>query len=252
MKELDSIKEMLISEVCKHSVLWQLKHKDYKDNHKKELVWSNILSSLLSEFSQSVLDQNEFGSVSDIKERWFKLRSNYNTGKSKCKSGQGAPSAKKKKWDDQLSFLDGANATIGLGSSNLASTIAPESNLSSQQKETEAATNFLVAQELQTTFENVPVTPNSPSLLGSFCEVPHSSNNLVTYDPNQIMFDPIDPSEKPKSNLSESQKAFGALVAANMIGLTPRSEREAQIEILQVLQKYHDRDARTNFHTELE
>ena len=59
-------------------------------------------------------------------------------------------------------------------------------------------------------------------------------------------------SEKPKSNLSESQKAFGALVAANMIGLTPRSEREAQIEILQVLQKYHDRDARTNFHTELE
>ena len=104
MKELDSIKEMLISEVCKHSVLWQLKHKDYKDNHKKELVWSNILSSLLSEFSQSVLDQNEFGSVSDIKERWFKLRSNYNTGKVKMQIQSRRPICKKEEMGRSTQF----------------------------------------------------------------------------------------------------------------------------------------------------
>ncbi|XP_037513427.1 uncharacterized protein LOC119389997 [Rhipicephalus sanguineus] len=94
--------ELLIAQVVKRPALWDVKIKDFRNKHKKSILWEEI--------AQSLKEVDESVTVDEVQARWKNLRDTFRKKlkeeKNTKRSGAGAPS-KTAYWPhiEQMTFL---------------------------------------------------------------------------------------------------------------------------------------------------
>lgn len=109
--EKKAILEFFISEVQRHTSIWNKKSKDYKNVFVKSNSWNEILANVRSTFADEICVRFKMNSVEGLKGNWKNLRDTYSKTKKKAKGKSGAgldDVQEKKEWPffHTLQFLD--------------------------------------------------------------------------------------------------------------------------------------------------
>ncbi|KZC14931.1 hypothetical protein WN55_07886 [Dufourea novaeangliae] len=100
--------EILISEVAKHPILWDVSNYEYKDKIRRNEVWSNVAATVSQNFKQNTETEKKI-IVQEVISKWRSVRDNYIRSLRKQDENIKLGSATKKIWryvyEDQLAFL---------------------------------------------------------------------------------------------------------------------------------------------------